>query len=232
MHLSVWFESHRPRMTTERGNLVFLTGASQNIEFRTGSLGKIKLNNEDLDDCLHQVINIWEGTWKRFCAAILVNARVQSQSRGQAWIILEVKYWAWGVSLEEKQIPGGNFSLGSVRSGRRNARWSVLRCSTLDPSLQQMQRRRCDLFSQGRWGIWGDERKVQMMPVCFHHTQGTFGQLFFLLSNLAAHYLLQPAGLSLACQKLTSLELSMSCHRAPSFMPRISSGCPLRQAFL
>ncbi|XP_049633697.1 cubilin [Suncus etruscus] len=45
----------QPRMTTERGNLVFLTGASQNIEFRTGSLGKIKLNNEDLGDCLLQI---------------------------------------------------------------------------------------------------------------------------------------------------------------------------------
>lgn len=145
MHLSVWFESHRPRMTTESGNLVFLTGASQNIEFRTGSLGKIKLNNEDLGDCLHQVINIWEGTWKQFCAAILVNAPVENQFMEQAWMSLEVKCWAWGASLEEKQIPGGNFSLGRVRSGRRNARWSVLRCCTLDHSLEQMQRRRCDL---------------------------------------------------------------------------------------
>lgn len=48
-------------MTTERGNLVFLTGSAQNIEFRSGSLGKIKLNDEDLDECLHQVIH-----WKRY----------------------------------------------------------------------------------------------------------------------------------------------------------------------
>lgn len=44
-------------MTAERGNLVFLTGSAQNIEFRTGSLGKIKLNDEDLGECLHQVIH-------------------------------------------------------------------------------------------------------------------------------------------------------------------------------
>lgn len=44
-------------MTSERGNLVFITGSAQNIEFRTGSLGKIKLNNEDISECLHQVIH-------------------------------------------------------------------------------------------------------------------------------------------------------------------------------
>uniref|UniRef100_U3KLX7 Cubilin n=1 Tax=Oryctolagus cuniculus TaxID=9986 RepID=U3KLX7_RABIT len=44
-----------PRMATESGNLVFLTGSAQNIEFRTGSLGKIKLNDEDLSECLHQI---------------------------------------------------------------------------------------------------------------------------------------------------------------------------------
>ncbi|XP_036131390.1 cubilin [Molossus molossus] len=45
----------QPRMATERGNLVFLTGSAQNIEFKTGSLGKIKLNDEDLGECLHQI---------------------------------------------------------------------------------------------------------------------------------------------------------------------------------
>ncbi|XP_040824205.1 cubilin [Ochotona curzoniae] len=45
----------QPRMTSERGNLVFITGSAQNIEFRTGSLGKIKLNNEDISECLHQI---------------------------------------------------------------------------------------------------------------------------------------------------------------------------------
>lgn len=43
-------------MAAEKGNLVFLTGSAQNIEFRTGSLGKIKLNDEDLGQCLHQVM--------------------------------------------------------------------------------------------------------------------------------------------------------------------------------
>lgn len=48
-------------MTTEEGNLVFLTSSTQNIEFRTGSLGKIKLNDEDLGECLHQVMP-WKNT--------------------------------------------------------------------------------------------------------------------------------------------------------------------------
>ena len=39
-------------MTAERGNLVFLTGSAQNIEFRTGPLGRIKLNDEDVGECL------------------------------------------------------------------------------------------------------------------------------------------------------------------------------------
>lgn len=52
----LWFDLYRPRMAAERGNLVFLAGSAQNIEFRTGSLGKIKLNGEDLGECLHQVI--------------------------------------------------------------------------------------------------------------------------------------------------------------------------------
>ncbi|XP_042541866.1 cubilin [Dipodomys spectabilis] len=45
----------QPRITAERGNLVFLTGSAQNIEFRTGSLGKIKVNDDDLSECVHQV---------------------------------------------------------------------------------------------------------------------------------------------------------------------------------
>ncbi|XP_004716072.1 cubilin [Echinops telfairi] len=45
----------QPRIATERGNLVFLTGSALNIEFRTGSLGKIKLNDEDLSECLQQI---------------------------------------------------------------------------------------------------------------------------------------------------------------------------------
>lgn len=34
---------------------MFLTVSARNIEFRTGSLGKIKLNDEDLGECLRQV---------------------------------------------------------------------------------------------------------------------------------------------------------------------------------
>lgn len=43
-------------MAAERGNLVFFTGLAQNIEFRTGSQGKIKLNDEDVGECLRQVM--------------------------------------------------------------------------------------------------------------------------------------------------------------------------------
>ncbi|XP_001377380.2 cubilin [Monodelphis domestica] len=45
----------QPRMTSERGNLVFVTGSAQNIEFRTGTQGKIKMNEEDLGECLNQI---------------------------------------------------------------------------------------------------------------------------------------------------------------------------------
>uniref|UniRef100_A0A8C3YL53 Cubilin n=1 Tax=Catagonus wagneri TaxID=51154 RepID=A0A8C3YL53_9CETA len=48
-------ELQQPRMAAERGNLVFLTGSAQNIEFRTGSQGKIKLNDEDVGECLRQI---------------------------------------------------------------------------------------------------------------------------------------------------------------------------------
>lgn len=48
-------ELQQPRMAAERGNLVFFTGLAQNIEFRTGSQGKIKLNDEDVGECLRQI---------------------------------------------------------------------------------------------------------------------------------------------------------------------------------
>ncbi|XP_072507728.1 cubilin [Notamacropus eugenii] len=44
-----------PRMSSERGNLVFVTGSAQSIEFRTGTQGKIKINEEDLGECLSQI---------------------------------------------------------------------------------------------------------------------------------------------------------------------------------
>lgn len=43
-------------MSSEQGNLVFHAGSSKNIEFRTGPLGKIKLNEEDLAELFSQVI--------------------------------------------------------------------------------------------------------------------------------------------------------------------------------
>lgn len=45
-------------MSSEGGNLVFHTGTAKNIEFRTGSQGRIKLNEEDLADVFSQVM-IW-----------------------------------------------------------------------------------------------------------------------------------------------------------------------------
>lgn len=59
-------ELSRPRMTTEGGHLVFLTSSAQNIEFKTGSLGKVKLNGEDLGECLHQVTH-WKNTDVALC---------------------------------------------------------------------------------------------------------------------------------------------------------------------
>uniref|UniRef100_A0A8B9UD24 Cubilin n=1 Tax=Anas zonorhyncha TaxID=75864 RepID=A0A8B9UD24_9AVES len=46
----------QPRLSSEQGNLVFHAGSSKNIEFRTGPLGKIKLNEEDLAELFSQVI--------------------------------------------------------------------------------------------------------------------------------------------------------------------------------
>ncbi|XP_070582989.1 cubilin-like isoform X2 [Erythrolamprus reginae] len=45
----------QPRMSSEEGNLVFHTGSAKNIEFRTGSQGRIKLNEEDLADVFSQI---------------------------------------------------------------------------------------------------------------------------------------------------------------------------------
>ncbi|XP_067326675.1 cubilin [Anolis sagrei] len=44
-----------PRMSSERGNLVFHAGSAKNIEFRTGSQGRIKINEEDLAETLSQI---------------------------------------------------------------------------------------------------------------------------------------------------------------------------------
>lgn len=55
--ISLFFPEHnRPRLSSEHGNLVFHAGSSKNIEFRTGSLGKIKINEEDLAELFSQVI--------------------------------------------------------------------------------------------------------------------------------------------------------------------------------
>ncbi|XP_019353396.2 cubilin [Alligator mississippiensis] len=47
--------NEQPRMSSERGNLVFHTGSTKNIEFRTGSQGKIKINEDDLAELFSQI---------------------------------------------------------------------------------------------------------------------------------------------------------------------------------
>ncbi|NP_001003148.2 cubilin precursor [Canis lupus familiaris] len=69
----------QPRMATERGNLVFLVGSAQNIEFRTGSLGKIKLNEEDLGECLHQIQKNKEDITDLKRSAVNVPQNISSQ---------------------------------------------------------------------------------------------------------------------------------------------------------
>ncbi|XP_063003684.1 cubilin [Elgaria multicarinata webbii] len=45
----------QPRMSSERGHLVFHTGSAKNIEFRTGTQGRIKVNEEDLAETFSQI---------------------------------------------------------------------------------------------------------------------------------------------------------------------------------
>ncbi|KAH0627495.1 hypothetical protein JD844_003260 [Phrynosoma platyrhinos] len=42
-------------MSSETGNLVFYAGSAKNIEFKTGSRGRIKINEEDLTETLSQI---------------------------------------------------------------------------------------------------------------------------------------------------------------------------------
>uniref|UniRef100_A0A8C3K9Q6 EGF-like domain-containing protein n=1 Tax=Calidris pygmaea TaxID=425635 RepID=A0A8C3K9Q6_9CHAR len=50
----------QPRLSSEHGNLVFHAGSSKNIEFRTGGLGKIKINEEDLAELFKNKVEIQE----------------------------------------------------------------------------------------------------------------------------------------------------------------------------
>ncbi|XP_048417522.2 cubilin isoform X2 [Stegostoma tigrinum] len=45
----------QPRITSNNGNLIFQTGNLKNIEFKTSSSGRIKLNNDDLEQHLIQI---------------------------------------------------------------------------------------------------------------------------------------------------------------------------------
>ncbi|XP_060104406.1 cubilin [Heteronotia binoei] len=45
----------QPRMASESGNLIFYSGSAKNIEFRTGSQGRIRINEEDLAETFSQI---------------------------------------------------------------------------------------------------------------------------------------------------------------------------------
>ncbi|XP_020662303.3 cubilin [Pogona vitticeps] len=45
----------QPRISSERGNLIFHAGSARNIEFRTGSQGRIIVNEEDLAQTFRQI---------------------------------------------------------------------------------------------------------------------------------------------------------------------------------
>ncbi|XP_072010324.1 cubilin [Engystomops pustulosus] len=45
----------QPRMSSENGNLIFSVSQTKSIEFKTGSYGKIKLNDDDLTELLSQI---------------------------------------------------------------------------------------------------------------------------------------------------------------------------------
>ncbi|KAK6490308.1 cubilin [Huso huso] len=45
----------QPRMTSDNGNLIFHTGNYKNIEFKTGSSGNVRINDQDLTQLLNQI---------------------------------------------------------------------------------------------------------------------------------------------------------------------------------
>ncbi|KAM4028087.1 cubilin isoform 1-T1 [Anomaloglossus baeobatrachus] len=45
----------QPRMSSENGNLIFSVSQTKNIEFKTSSYGKIKMNDDDLTELLSQI---------------------------------------------------------------------------------------------------------------------------------------------------------------------------------
>ncbi|XP_059827436.1 cubilin [Hypanus sabinus] len=47
--------SDQPRVISKNGNLIFQTGNLRNIEFKTSALGKIKLNNDDVEQLFLQI---------------------------------------------------------------------------------------------------------------------------------------------------------------------------------
>ncbi|XP_008147050.2 cubilin [Eptesicus fuscus] len=94
----------QPRMATERGNLVFLTGSAQNIEFKTGSLGKIKLNDEDLGECLQQIQKNKDDITdlKRSAGGLPQNISSQIHQLNSKFVDLERKVQSLQQTVEKK----------------------------------------------------------------------------------------------------------------------------------
>ncbi|CAH2282322.1 cubilin [Pelobates cultripes] len=65
----------QPRISSENGNLIFSTCQAKNIEFKTDSQGKVKINNDDLTDLLVQI-----GKNKEEIATLKANALGTNQS--------------------------------------------------------------------------------------------------------------------------------------------------------
>ncbi|XP_006894385.1 PREDICTED: cubilin-like [Elephantulus edwardii] len=94
----------QPRIATERGNLVFITDSAQNIEFRTGSLGKIKLNNEDINECLHQIQRNKDDITdlKRTAADVPQNISSQIHQLNSKLLDLERKFQSLQQTVDKK----------------------------------------------------------------------------------------------------------------------------------
>uniref|UniRef100_A0A8C0FEB1 Cubilin n=1 Tax=Bubo bubo TaxID=30461 RepID=A0A8C0FEB1_BUBBB len=87
----ILFGRYVPRLSSEQGNLVFHAGSRKNIEFRTGPLGKIKINEEDLAELLSQVIQLLFCNMFLFSIQELKKANGASQNVSQQVALLTSK---------------------------------------------------------------------------------------------------------------------------------------------
>ncbi|XP_021504160.1 cubilin isoform X2 [Meriones unguiculatus] len=129
---------HQPRMTTEGGNLVFLTSSTQNIEFRTGSLGKVKLNDEDLGECLHQIQRNKDAIidLKKNTTGLPQNILTQVQQLNSKLVDLERNFQSLQQNVERKVCSSNPCRNGGTCVNLHNsffcicpAQWEGLLCS-------------------------------------------------------------------------------------------------------